>query len=428
MFINMIDLSLYKKIGRLKIFKSGDIVFLQNASGEEMYVVMKGEFGVYLNTFTDFPTQVAKITEGAFFGEMSVIDGSSRSATIISEEQGQAIIVDRSNFRELIESSPEMSAKILSTLSGRAESTAQAARDKGKKVEELPEELKSPVQNPDTDFDNMVALAKRIRELNVLLSGEEKQEEIKIKEASTGLTLLPPGHKIYNEIDDNITTKLLSDYSYVCPYCRKGFKDKMPIFSRLVWKETTNDQRTKYANFNLLLYMNIVCPNCNFCDTYQEFSKEGIPARTLKITGNQFQNVEEFTGFPSSGNRSVMDAILSYHLSLKCLELIPNSALRMAKTWQRLYWLYNDHDDHGAAKQAAINSLMYYSDYMETNGNNLAIVDYMTLNIIIAELNLALGKTVEAIEAFEKNCNVAGYQTHDLALKSIHRVRKLRGA
>jgi CRP-like cAMP-binding protein len=84
----MADLSLYRNIGKFKFYKPDEIVFLQNEIGDEMYVVAKGRFGVYINSFTDFPTKVAGITEDGFFGEMSAIDGWMRSATVISEEQG----------------------------------------------------------------------------------------------------------------------------------------------------------------------------------------------------------------------------------------------------------------------------------------------------------------------------------------------------
>lgn len=74
----MVDINSFRKIGRFKIFKPSEVLFMQNSLGDNMYIVLRGVFGVYINTFTDFPVRVAGIPEGAFFGEMSVIDGSPR--------------------------------------------------------------------------------------------------------------------------------------------------------------------------------------------------------------------------------------------------------------------------------------------------------------------------------------------------------------
>jgi hypothetical protein len=423
----MQDIRKFGDIGKFKIYKPGDVLFLQNALGDCMYIITKGTFGVYINSFTDFPTKVAEIPAGAFLGEMSVIDGSPRSATIVSEEQGMAVAIDKEHFQTLLTENPDIAAKILKTLSDRAESTAKLAREKGNTVQDLPPELQNPAQNPETDFDTMIFLAGRIRELNEMLNPKKEVKEIEIKQTVKMATLLPRGHERYKQIDKFDNSKLLSNSDCVCPYCGKGFKGRVPMFSRLEEKEKTGDFRVIHRNMNVLFYTNIVCPNCNYCDTYQEMLKEPAPLRTLKATGNQFLNSEGFTGYEGEFTHSLHEAILSYYLNIECLKQVPASELRAGKAWQRLYWLYSDIGEKRWAVYAATEAYNKFRKFLNISGDTLGGEDFMTVNIIMAELSAALGNTDEARAHFEENTKLSGYQTHDLAKKSIQRIRELRG-
>ena len=90
----MTDIALFKQLGKVVHFKENQTVFMQDDEGDNMYIVLKGTFGVYINSFSSFPIRVAEVRQGSFFGEMSVIDGWPRSATIIAEEEGAALAVD----------------------------------------------------------------------------------------------------------------------------------------------------------------------------------------------------------------------------------------------------------------------------------------------------------------------------------------------
>jgi uncharacterized protein (DUF2225 family) len=423
---DMVDYKRFGNIGKFKIYRPGDVLFLQNALGDCMYIIVKGTFGVYINSFTDFPTKVADIPAGAFLGEMAVIDGSPRSATIVSEEQGMAIAVEKEHFKTLLADNPDIAAKILKTLSERAVSTTNLAREKGNTVEDLPPELQNPVQNPDTDFDTMLYLAGRIRELNELLNPKKEVKEIEIKQTVKMSILLPGSHERLKHIDKFDNKKLLSNSDCVCPYCGNGFKGRVPMFARLEEKEKTRDFRITHRNMNVLFYTNIICPNCNYCDSYQEFLKEPTPNRTPKVTGNQFINKEDFTGYSAEFTHTLDEALLSYYLNIQCLKQVPDSQLRAGKAWQRLYWLYTDYNEQKWANYAAKEAYNQFKIYIDINGDTLVTEDYMTINIIMGELCVFLNRKEDAMTHFEKNTNISGYAAHDLTKKSIQRFRELK--
>jgi uncharacterized protein (DUF2225 family) len=181
-----------------------------------------------------------------------------------------------------------------------------------------------------------------------------------------------------------------------------------------------------YSNFNLLMYNNMVCPNCNYCDSYQEFLKEIRGAAKPKVTGNQFTNEEEFTGFANEITHTVDETILSYYLNLECLKQIPNSELRMGKAWHKLYWYYGDIGEKTWEAHAAMRAIENYGQFLHKDGDSLATDEFMTLNIIMGEINYSIGRKVEAMDCFEKNTNISGYQGHELANTSVRRYREIK--
>ena len=423
----MTDIAILGKIGKVVHFKENQMVFMQNDPGDTMYFTLKGMFGVYINSFTDFPARVAGIDPGLTFGEMSLIDGWPRSATIISEEESAALRIDKSHFGEFIENCPNAAFGILKDLARRAVSTTEKVRSAGKFVPEIPEWLLDP-KPADTKavLSNMTLLSQRLRELNELMGIEEKAD-IEIKKDSGITSLLPPGHRPLNLSASRCDySRYLSKKKYVCPYCSKQFEDRVPIFSRLCKQDETPDGRVIHRDFDILRYINVVCPNCNYCDTYQEFT--GTPKHPdAVVKGNQFVNSEGFSGYAGDTVRSIDEAIVSHYLSLHCLKQVKGSPLRQAKAWQRLYWLYRDCGDSQKARDSAENSIQCYTDYCEASKNKLTTVDVMTINILLGEMSVAIGKVQEGRQYFVENTRIGKMlRGNELVQKSLKRAGMLK--
>ena len=423
----MTDIAILNKIGKVVHFEENHIVFMQNDPGDTMYFALKGSFGVYINSFTDFPGHVAVINPGQTFGEMSLIDGWPRSATIISEEESAALRIEKSHFGVFIENCPDTAFGILKDLAMRTFSTAEKVRAMGKFVPELPQWLHDPKPTDmKTDLSNMMLLSQRLRELNEFM-GVEAKADIEIKKETGMVTLLPPGHRPLDlsaaECD---YSGYLSKKKYVCPYCTKQFEDRIPLFSRLKKEDETPDGRVTYHDFDILLYINVVCPNCNYCDTYQEFF--GLPSYpAIMIKGNQFINSEGFSGYSECSRHSADEAIMSHYLSLYCLKQTKGSSLRQAKAWQRLYWLYRDCGDTQQAQDSAENSIYCYTDYCEINKDKLNTIDVITINMILGEMSVAIGKIREGRQYFLENVQIGKLMSgNELVRNSLKRASVLK--
>ncbi|MCL2096233.1 MAG: cyclic nucleotide-binding domain-containing protein, partial [Oscillospiraceae bacterium] len=263
----MADIALLKQLGKVVNFTENQTVFMQDDEGDNMYIVLKGTFGVYINSFSSFPVRIAEVQQGSFFGEMSVIDGWPRSATIVAEVDGAALAVDMSNFSLLLEKAPDIAESILNTLRNRALNTAAAVAESGKTAPEMPQALKTAkYQDAKSSISFMTMLAERVRDMNAMLATQEEAQpppEAKGEQKEESLELLPDGYVPFNIRDENDNRAMLHVKKYICPYCNKETQAAIPVFSALKPQSATLDGRIIYKGFDILRYTNNICRKCN---------------------------------------------------------------------------------------------------------------------------------------------------------------------
>lgn len=432
----MNEIELLRSIGNIKHFKKDETIFSQYDTGDEMYVVLKGSFSVYINSITGFPVKVAEIKQGSFFGEMAIIDGSPRSATVISEEDNSVavMIVGSGTFMLLLEQAPGMASKMLSTLHNRALVTAKAVLDAGKTVPKLPALLsKAEHKDAKSTLYDLTKLAEAVRRMNYLLVDGSEQSKIpdtlhdeSCLQEQDIIRLLPEGYKKYNVTDLKDNRDTFRVMNVVCPYCHKSLKAYVPIYGHLGGKKESLDGRVIYSNLNILMYTNTICPNCNYADTYLEYSKPRNAMPKPKFDGNQFENAENFSGYERTLNRTVDEAILSYYLNIDCLKRTSNDPLRFANSWIRLYWLYSDQGSGDLAKHAAKLARHYYDKYSKQNANAMSIDDKMRVNAILGEMSVVLEEIDKAVEYYNANSVIGKGSKSDLLKDSVSRCKELK--
>ncbi len=83
-------------------------VFAEGDPGESMYVVMTGAVKLSKAGVT-----VAQLGKGQHFGEMALIDRSTRSLSATATEDTMLVVVKRKDFYEIIKKEPELATKLL---------------------------------------------------------------------------------------------------------------------------------------------------------------------------------------------------------------------------------------------------------------------------------------------------------------------------
>lgn len=94
-----------EKTGYEKQLNTGEVLFKDGDAGDEMYLIKSGKVRISKPS-GEVEKTLAVLKEGDFFGEMSVIDGSPRSATATAIEPTELVIFDREVFMNQVRENP----------------------------------------------------------------------------------------------------------------------------------------------------------------------------------------------------------------------------------------------------------------------------------------------------------------------------------
>jgi CRP/FNR family cyclic AMP-dependent transcriptional regulator len=100
-------------------FDVGDVIFEEGSTGRELFVVLDGLVEIAKVSGAS-KTVIVTLGKGEFFGEMAVIDGSSRSATAIAGTANTRVMrINHARFVYLVSQQPAFALMIMDALSKR---------------------------------------------------------------------------------------------------------------------------------------------------------------------------------------------------------------------------------------------------------------------------------------------------------------------
>jgi CRP-like cAMP-binding protein len=104
---------------KLAPFVAGEVVTRQGAPAHWLYVLVRGEVEVMVAKDDGVERHVAVVKAPGFFGEMALVTGAPREATVIAREDIECLRVDKDDFREVLASRPELAQEISTILAQR---------------------------------------------------------------------------------------------------------------------------------------------------------------------------------------------------------------------------------------------------------------------------------------------------------------------
>jgi CRP-like cAMP-binding protein len=106
------------KMGTVRHYGQGDVIFLEGDAGDEMYIVLRGQVDIVLSSPRG-PKTVARLGPGSFFGEMSILENAPRSGSARTTTETFVLAIHRDKFRAFIQAEPEIAFRIMQCLSQR---------------------------------------------------------------------------------------------------------------------------------------------------------------------------------------------------------------------------------------------------------------------------------------------------------------------
>ena len=106
-----------------KTFQKHSVILLAEEEGNSLFIIQKGRVKVSILSEDGREIVLALLGDGEFFGEMSLLDGLTRSATVIALEDTEAVMLRREDLIRLIERIPQISIKLMAELTIRIRRT-----------------------------------------------------------------------------------------------------------------------------------------------------------------------------------------------------------------------------------------------------------------------------------------------------------------
>lgn len=120
-FADLDDTDLVKivKLGVQKKYKKGGIILLEEETGTALFVIMSGKVKVVRADDDGREVVLAILSENDFFGEMAILDGLSRSASVVAITKTEVFMIHRNDFLELLHDYPPLAVSLLRELTMR---------------------------------------------------------------------------------------------------------------------------------------------------------------------------------------------------------------------------------------------------------------------------------------------------------------------
>lgn len=103
--------------------RAGEVVIAEGADDKDVYIVRRGSM-IVEKQIGDRPVFLSYLPAGSYFGEMAVIDGSKRTATVKAAIKSEVIRLPGEGFLELLERRPALRERALKEMAARRATNA----------------------------------------------------------------------------------------------------------------------------------------------------------------------------------------------------------------------------------------------------------------------------------------------------------------
>jgi CRP-like cAMP-binding protein len=101
------DLTALYEAGKLKSFKSGEVVVGEGDAGNSMFLIVTGTVQVITGPEMT-PVKLAQLKRGAFFGEVSLLTGRPRTATVVAVNDVELIAFSKQAMEPILRKYPRV--------------------------------------------------------------------------------------------------------------------------------------------------------------------------------------------------------------------------------------------------------------------------------------------------------------------------------
>jgi CRP/FNR family transcriptional regulator, cyclic AMP receptor protein len=117
------------RLARVRTYPPHAIVVQQDDPSDGVYLINAGRLSVSVAAPDGRVTTIGQMGPGEIIGEISLLDGGPRSATVTALTESQLVAVERAPFLELVQSQPSICLALVAVLAQRLRALTRWADD-----------------------------------------------------------------------------------------------------------------------------------------------------------------------------------------------------------------------------------------------------------------------------------------------------------
>ncbi len=124
------ELAHLSRLAQTKIYKPREAIVEKGDSATEFFVLLRGRAKVGAPGADGSHAAINVMGPGEVFGEIAILDGQPRPATVTTLEECEMAVVNKAAFNDLLTASPSIAVKLLNVLAGRVRELTTRIEDR----------------------------------------------------------------------------------------------------------------------------------------------------------------------------------------------------------------------------------------------------------------------------------------------------------
>jgi len=117
-----------------RVLPARSLVFKRGDPGESFWVILAGKVRVFRSDDQGVEITLSELGPGQSFGEVALLTGEARSASVETLEETQALVLTKEQFQQVLKSHPEVSLTFIKQLSGWLKRDEQALETEARRM------------------------------------------------------------------------------------------------------------------------------------------------------------------------------------------------------------------------------------------------------------------------------------------------------
>ncbi len=117
------DLESLATVASVRRVEQETVILQAEEEGDTLFVILSGRVSVTVGNEDGREVILSILTAGDFFGEMSLLDGKPRSASVVATEYTELLLLRRVDFLYCMQCNSNLATRLVSTLANRLRRT-----------------------------------------------------------------------------------------------------------------------------------------------------------------------------------------------------------------------------------------------------------------------------------------------------------------